>query len=165
VPPLPRVLAAMAAVVLALTTAQAQGALADPASPFVQLGGTWSGDGRVRFGDGSSEQIRCRAYYNPKDGGKQLGLAIRCASPSYKMEIRASLFDNNGRVTGTWEERTFNTTGHATGRASNGNVSLAIAGGGLTGTMSVSFRRSSQKVAIVTSGTNLRGVSMSLTRR
>jgi hypothetical protein len=159
------VLAATAAMALGSIAAQAQGALANPASPFAQLGGTWSGDGRVRFGDGSSEQIRCRAYYNPKEGGRQLGLAIRCASTSYKMEIRASLFDNNGRVTGTWEERTFNTTGHATGRASSGNVSLAIAGGGLTGTMSVAFRRSSQKVAIITSGANFRGVSMSLTRR
>jgi hypothetical protein len=119
----------------------------------------------VRFADGSSEQIRCRAYYNPRDDGRQLGLAIRCASTSYKMEIRASLLDDNGRVTGTWEERTFNATGHATGRATSGNVSLAIAGGGLSGTMSVSFRRSSQKVAIITSGDSLRGVSMNLTRR
>jgi hypothetical protein len=159
------VLTATAAMALGSTAAQAQGAIGNPASPFAQLGGTWSGDGRVRFADGSSEQIRCRAYYNPKDGGRQLGLAIRCASTSYKMEIRASLLDNNGRVTGTWEERTYNATGHATGRATSGNVSLAIAGGGLSGTMSVSFRRSSQKVAIITSGDSLRGVSMSLTRR
>jgi hypothetical protein len=159
-------LAATAAMALGSTAAPAQGAVGNPVSPpFAQLGGTWSGDGRVRFADGSSEQIRCRAYYNPKDGGRQLGLAIRCASTSYKMEIRASLLDDNGRVTGTWEERTFNATGHATGRATSGNVSLAIAGGGVSGTMSVSFRRSSQKVAIITSGDSLRGVSMSLTRR
>jgi hypothetical protein len=159
------VLAATAAMALGSPAVQAQGALGAPVSPFAQLGGTWSGDGRVRFADGSSEQIRCRAYYNPKDGGRQLGLAIRCASTSYKMDIRASLLDDNGRVTGTWEERTFNATGHATGRATSGNVSLAIAGGGLSGTMSVSFRRSSQKVAIITSGDSLRGVSMNLTRR
>jgi hypothetical protein len=159
------VLAAAAAVVLGATAAQSKQAAADPVSPFAQLGGTWSGDGRVRFADGSSEQIRCRAYYNPKDGGRQLGLGIRCASTSYKMDIRATLLDNNGRVTGTWEERTFNAAGNVTGRARSGNVSLAIGGGGLSGTMSVSFRRSSQKVAIITSGDSLRGVSMTLTRR
>jgi hypothetical protein len=159
------VLAAMAAMALGSAAAQAQAALAKSVSPFVQLGGTWSGDGRVRYADGSSERIRCRAYYNPKDDGNRLGLAIRCASTSYKMEVRATLYNNQGRVTGTWEERNFNASGRATGRASNGNVSLAISGGGLSGTMSVSFRRSSQRVAILTSGANLRGVSMNLTRR
>ena len=159
------VLAATAAMALGPPAAQTQEAVANPVTPFAQLGGTWSGDGRVRFADGSSEQIRCRAYYNPKDGGRQLGLGIRCASTSYKMDIRAILHDNNGRVTGTWEERTFNATGNVTGRATSGNVSLAIAGGGLSGTMSVSFRHSSQKVAIITSGDSLLGVSMTLTRR
>jgi hypothetical protein len=159
------VLAAATATALGPTAIPAQEGVADPVSPFAQLDGTWSGDGRVRFADGSSEQIRCRAYYNPKDGGRQLGLGIRCASTSYKMDIRATLLDNNGRVTGTWEERTFNATGNVTGRATNGNVSLAVAGGGLSGTISVSFRRSSQRVAIITSGDSLRGVSMTLTRR
>ena len=104
-----------------LMTAIAAFAAIGPAaadSPFASLAGSWSGQGKVQLEGGKSEAIRCRAYYNPKEGGRQLGLAIRCASTSYKMEIRASLFDNNGRVTGTWEERTFNTTGHATGRAS-----------------------------------------------
>jgi hypothetical protein len=158
------VLAAAAATPLAATAVQAQDAVAGRAGPFSQLSGSWSGGGQARFSDGTSERLRCRAYYSPKAGGNELGLALRCASTSAKMEIRAHLLSNKGRVTGTWEERTFNAAGRATGRVSSGNLSLAIAGGGLTGTMSVSFGGSSQRVSITTSGISLRGVSISLSR-
>jgi hypothetical protein len=158
------VLAAAAATALAATAAHAQVAVAGPAGPFGQLGGSWSGGGQARFADGTSERLRCRAYYSPKAGGNELGLALRCASTSTKMEIRAQLVNQKGRVTGTWEERTFNAAGRATGRVSSGNLSVAIVGGGLTGTMSVSFGGSSQRVSITTSGLSLKGVSISLSR-
>jgi hypothetical protein len=158
-------LAAAAATALATAVPLALVALASPGGPFAELGGTWKGAGQARFADGTSERLRCRAYYTPKAGGNQLGLALRCASTSTKIEIRASLFNNQGRVTGSWEERTFNASGRATGRASGGSFNLAIAGGGLTGTMSVSSSGSKQTVSITTSGGgSLRSVSMSLSR-
>ena len=55
------------------------------------LSGTWAGGGQVRLDDGRTERVSCRAYYTPRDGGSGLGLALRCASPSYKIELRSSL--------------------------------------------------------------------------
>ena len=75
-----------------------------------------------------------------------------------------SLSITGDRVTGTWEEETFNANGTVTGRASNGNLSVSISGGGLSGSMSVSFGSATQQVSINTSGTPLRGVSISLSR-
>lgn len=131
---------------------------------FAGLDGSWSGRGSVRFSDGKSERIACRAYYNPKGAGTELGLAIRCASVSYKIEIRASLLNKDGRLTGRWEERTFNAGGNVTGRASAGNIKMDIAGGGLTASMSVSYGGSTQAVSISTEGSNLKGVTINLSR-
>jgi hypothetical protein len=133
-------------------------------SLFSELDGSWSGRGSVRFSDGKSEKITCRAYYNPKSAGAELGLAIRCASASYKIEIRASLLNQNGRLTGRWEERTFNASGEVTGRASAGKINMDIVGGGLTASMSVSTEGSRQAVSISTEGSNLKGVTIALSR-
>lgn len=137
-------------------------ALAD--GPFASYGGTWSGSGTIRLSGGNSEALRCKAYYTPKDGGSSMGLAIRCASASNKIELRAQLSVDGGRVSGSWEERTFNASGNVTGRANANRITLTIAGGGFNGTMSVSTSGSSQSVSITTEGIGLKGVSISLSR-
>jgi hypothetical protein len=131
-------------------------------APFAELTGAWTGAGQIRLEGGKTERVTCKAYYTPKDEGAAIGIALRCASTSYSIDLRSNLESANGRVTGNWEERTFNAAGNVTGRASNGNVSVAISGGGLSGSMSVSFGGSSQQVSITTSGTALKGVSISL---
>jgi len=96
--------------------------------PFPRLAGSWSGYGQVVLDQGKSEQISCRAYYTPKSAGADLALAIRCASSSYKIEMRATLSQQNGQVTGQWEERTFNAAGSVSGRATDSSLNLAISG-------------------------------------
>lgn len=133
-------------------------------TPFATLTGTWTGSGQVRFEGGKTERISCKAYYTPKDGGAGVGIALRCASSSYNINLRSLLASSGGRVTGTWEEQTFNAVGEVAGRASPGNVAVAISGGGISGSMSVSFGSATQQVSINTTGTALRGVSISLSR-
>lgn len=142
-----------------ITASSAQGA-----NPLSKLAGSWSGSGTIRFEGGQSERLTCRGYYTIKDGGAGIGLALRCASSSAKIDLRSLLNYQGGRVSGSWEERTFNATGGVSGRASSGNMNLAISGGGLSGSMSVSFSGSSQAVSINTSGTSLNGVSINLHR-
>ena len=159
-----QVAALLAAAAVAAAPVAAQTTATRPAPPFQQLGGSWSGGGQVRFADGKTERISCRAYYVPKADGDQLGLAIRCAAVSYKIEIRANVVNDNGRLSGRWEERTFNAEGDVTGRAEDGSISMSIAGGGVTGSMSVSYGDSKQKLSISTEGTGLEGVIISLPR-
>jgi hypothetical protein len=131
------------------------------ASPFDTLLGSWRGSGQVQLSNGSKERLSCNVYYT--GGGASLGMAIRCQSESTNVEIRSKLSQSGGRVSGTWEERTFNASGTASGQISPGRVSLAISGG-IRGSMQVSFSPTRQSVSISTSGGGLKSVQISLSR-
>ena len=137
---------------------------ASAASPFPTLQGSWSGSGRIQFENGASESLRCTAYYTSSDGGGQLGLAIRCASAANRIEIRGRLTNNGGRVSGTWQETTFNASGSAAGRANDNSVVLRLSGD-IAGSMSVSVTKTRQTVSISTQTASLRGVRIGLSRR
>jgi hypothetical protein len=137
---------------------------AEGVGPLSRLAGSWGGSGTARFEGGQSERLNCRGHYTIKAGGSGVGLALRCASASAKIDMRSSLVVQNGRVTGSWEERTFNAMGSVSGKASPGSLSLANSGGGLSGSMSMTFTGSSQSVRITASGTSLKGVSINLRR-
>lgn len=150
--------AALAAVVVGAAPA----AQAD--SPFTSLAGAWNGAGQVTFSGGQREALKCKAYYNPKDGGSGLSLAMRCASASAKLEFRASLEYTGGAVTGSWEERTYNAAGQVTGKATNSHLTLHVNGGGLTASMTVQMNGGSQVVSISTSGAGFTGVNINLSK-
>jgi hypothetical protein len=137
---------------------------ADAASPLAQLNGSWSGSGRIDLTDGKSEDLKCTAYYTQKDGGAKVGVALRCASASNKVELRANLLSDGSRLTGNWEERTFNASGTVTGQASPTQIRLAINGGGFSGSMAVTTTGRSQAVSVSTQGLALKGVSIKLQR-
>lgn len=138
-------------------------AAAKPSGIFQKLKGTWRGRGRVTLAGGNSQRISCRAYYNVKDAGEGLGFAIRCASPGNKIELRARITDRNGRLTGTWEERTFNATGEVTGSASPSLVKLQI-NGAISGSVRISYSNRRQTVSISTATESLRGIAINLRR-
>ena len=124
--------------------------------------GSWSGRGKILLKALKAEGIRCNSYN--KRNGDVLALVVRCASTSYNVEIRSKLQIQGNALNGQWEERTYNTTGEATGRFENGSLSLAIKGGGFTGTMQVSYSQKSLSIAITTSGIDLQSVNINLTR-
>ena len=131
------------------------------AGAFDTLLGSWQGAGQIRLSDGRSERLKCNAYYT--GGGSQLRMAIRCQSETSNVEIRSALSQSGGRISGTWEERTFNAQGNASGQAANGRMTLAISGG-VTGSMLVSYSASRQSVSISTQNIALKSVSIDLTR-
>lgn len=157
----PVLMTGAAALTMALLTTAPD---AKAASPFEALQGSWSGGGSIQFDSGQSERLRCNAYYTSSGGGAQLGLAIRCASPSNKIEIRGRLSYQGGSVSGTWEERTFNASGTASGSATDNRVSLRLAGA-FPGAMNVALSRSRQSVSISTQGSGVRAVRIGLSRR
>jgi hypothetical protein len=74
--------------------------------------------------------------------------------------------DTNGdKVSGTWEERTFNATGDASGKASAGKLNVQFSGS-LTGSLDLSFSESSQSVSVSvgTKGSGIKGVRVSFNR-
>jgi hypothetical protein len=126
------------------------------------LDGSWAGGGNVTFDGGAKEKMRCNGYY--KSGGDDLTMAIKCASAGgAKIELRGTMKNSGGKVSGNWEERTYNAGGSIAGSASSGNLKIGISGT-ITGNMSVSFSQSSQTVAISTTGSTLRTVNISFNR-
>ncbi len=158
------ILASSRGAVLALGLSGVLAAPATAEGPFASLNGTWRGAAQIRLQSGSSETLKCHAYYTPKESGVELGLAIRCASPSNKIELRAQLQVTAGRVSGRWEERTYNAAGDVTGSVGDGRLSLTIDGGAFKGSMAVKTSGASQTVQITTEGISLQGVHINLSR-
>lgn len=154
----PTLAAAVAAVAMALSPASAMAQ-----DGIAALAGSWSGGGQLRLDDGRTERLSCRANYSTREGGSSIGMSIRCASPSYRIELRSSMRVSGGRVSGTWEERAFNAAGSLSGRSSAGNLSLSFSGS-LSGSMSVSYGGGTQRVSISTGGGGISRVSLSLSR-
>ena len=154
---------AVAALALAcLTTGLPHHALAAD-NPFPGLVGSWSGPGEATLDSGQVEKMACKGYYTGQgDGG--IGIAIRCANPSSKIDLRATLIYANGDVSGNWEERTYNAGGTVSGKASADKVNLKIEGGGLDASMTVAINGATHLVSIATQGTGLKGVKINLTR-
>ena len=155
-----RLLPALAVAALCLLAPFKSSQAAD-SNPFDTLLGSWRGNGQIVLSEGKTERLKCNAYYT--GGGSQLRMAILCQSESSNVQIRSALSQSGGRITGTWEERTFNAEGNASGQASSGKISLAITGG-VTGTMLVSYSSSRQSVAISTQGIALKSVTIDLSR-
>jgi hypothetical protein len=136
----------------------APAALAD--TLFDSLRGSWSGAGQIRYVDGKSEAIKCTAFYTGE--GVELRLAIRCESGDAKVEIRGQLMAQGDKLGGTWEERTFNVAGEASGRVASDKMSLDISGGGFKGAMSVSAAGGKQAVTIFAEGIEMKSVNITL---
>lgn len=134
--------------------------VADPT--FDSLLGSWGGSGTYKLQDGTSEKLKCDAYYT--GGGSQLGIAVRCAGQNNKIEMRSKLSSSGGALSGSWEERTYNASGDVTGKLTDQNIKLAIKGG-VGGSMTITYDKSKQNVAIATEGIPLKSVTVSLSRK
>ena len=153
---------AIFAAVLIIPTVNAH---AEANAAFSLLNGSWSGSGQMRLEGGRTENLRCRASYTDRNNGSSLGISLRCASASSKVDLRANLKASAGtRVSGQWEEREFSTGGNASGTASGNHVSLAISGDLLTGSMSVTTNGARQSVSITTHNVSLKGIQIALAR-
>lgn len=126
------------------------------------LAGTWHGGGTMSFESGQTESISCNGYYK---GAGNLSVVIRCKGTSSNFELRSKLESSGDKVSGTWEERTYNATGDVSGTASAGNLNVQFSGS-LTGSLEMSFSSSSQSVSVSvgTKGAGIKGVRVNLNR-
>lgn len=133
------------------------------ATSFQDLAGTWRGVGRVQLLTGQSEALSCKAYFTAKDAGAGLGIALACASASNKIDLRAALTQAGEVITGSWEERSFNSTGSVNGTFANDRIELTI-DGTIKATMSITLEGKSQLISIATDGQGFRSVDLELER-
>ncbi len=135
------------ATALVLASVLAVGSATATSTQFEVLKGSWVGGGALNFKDGRTEKLDCNAYYTSSADGNALTTALRCAGPSGKFELRSHLSYASGKVNGSWEERTYNASGDASGTLNPGNLRLNFRGG-VAGSMTVAFSAASQTVSI-----------------
>jgi hypothetical protein len=153
-------LGALALIGAATVSLPANSSAADPGLDV--LAGTWRGDGTLSFESGKTESISCSGYYK---GAGSLSVVIRCTGTSSNFELRSKLESNGDQVSGTWEERTYNAAGDASGTASAGKLDIQFSGS-LKGSLAMSFSPSSQSVSVSvdTKGAGIKGVRVNLNR-
>lgn len=134
------------------------------AGPFDRLSGSWSGGGTISMNDGHNERIRCKAVYEVVPSGIILHQNLKCASDSYKFEVRSSLQADGSSLTGTWSELSRQVTGRVTGTISGDQISTSVDGTGFSATLNLTTRGNSQVVSIAPSGTDIRSVQIDLKR-
>ena len=77
--------------------------------------------------------------------------------------MRGKLSHSGGKLSGSWEERTYHAEGKLDGKATGSKLKMTISGN-VTGSMIVSFGAKRQSVQIKTAGSNLKTVSINLAR-
>jgi hypothetical protein len=152
-----------AAIAVFCTLPVCTAAFAEGATPFSQLAGSWHGGGQVKYNDGSNERLSCRGTYNQRSGGTELTLAIRCQSPTNKIDMKSSISYEGGRLSGHWSERNFGLEGDIDGSSASNKLSVRISGQ-LQGSMIVSVSGANHHVSISTAGPGFKSVSITFSR-
>jgi fermentation-respiration switch protein FrsA (DUF1100 family) len=134
--------------------------------PFSVLNGSWSGAGTIKKSNGASERIRCRSVFAPA-GAANLSIRLRCASDSYNFDLTAGVAYQGGVISGSWQESTQNVNGSISGHsASEGRQVQAVAQTiGVTSNITLITRGNHQSVSIVTPGTEVPEIIVSLEKR
>jgi hypothetical protein len=143
-----------------LTMAGAGTARAD--GPFANLAGRWSGQGRLGFAEGKTENITCRATYFVSDDGQKLEQNIRCASAGAKVEVKSMLTHADGKLSGSWSELIYNKAGDLTGEITKQGLRINVKGDDLNATMEVIVRDTKQLVEVHFNNSTLVGLSLLL---
>lgn len=152
-----------AAALIGLGILGASAGMASAETSLDVLAGTWRGSGAMLFEDGKSENITCNGYYR---ASPNMSVVFRCKGPNTAFELRSKLLKAEGeKVSGVWEERTYNVTGEASGTASAGKLNVRFSGS-LAGSLLVTFTPSTQSVSVSidTKGTGIKGARLSFRR-
>jgi len=138
--------------------------LAQDSRPFAMLAGSWSGGGTVSVSNGTNERIRCNASYdvvNPKT----VQLSLRCASDSYNFNLLSEITYEGGAISGSWTEATRNAAGRVSGHASGGQIQVVAKGGSFSADLTLQTRGNRQSVTIRSTGSEVTGASITMTRK
>lgn len=134
------------------------------ASPFANLPGLWVGEGRLGFKDGQTESVTCRATYFADGGTSALRQTIRCASASGKIELKSTLAENGGQLSGAWTEAMYNLEGQLSGNVTPRGLHVVVKGQDLDANMDVIVKDKRQIVEIQFHNTRLVGLTLILNR-
>lgn len=132
------------------------------ANSLTHYPGRWTGWGAVKLDSGESEKVKCVATYFLEDGSSGLRQNLRCASPSYKIDVSASLKVANGSVSGIWQERTNQSSGPVTGKHDDAGFNVSVKGETFTAQMAISTTACKQTIRISPKGLGIARIQIDL---
>ena len=132
-------------------------------NPFANLAGNWSGSGKITVQNGSSERIRCRGTYKPANADA-LTMSLRCASDSYKFELGSEITYSAGSISGSWTEASRGVVGQLSGKATPSLIQANASAVGVTATLSIATRGTSQSLSMKSPGSEVSEVTISLAK-
>lgn len=162
-----RPLATAMAIIVAATVAPQVYAAPQPVGPFASLEGWWGGIGRLRFKDGKTEDVKCRATYFIEGGGNELKQTIRCASASGKIEVKGNVRHAEGKLQGEWSELMYNINGVLEGEVTPRGFRVTVKGtegSTLSANMDIIVKDSRQMVEIQFFSETLIGLTLMLNK-
>lgn len=131
-------------------------------APFAPLIGWWKGEGRLGFQEGQTESVTCRATYGTGDNANSLEQNVRCASSSGKVEIKSTIINDGGKLSGTWTERVYNLVGDLNGAITERGYRVSVIGSDLSAEMEIIAKNGMQIIEIKFNGNTLRGLTLVL---
>jgi len=158
----------LAALILAAALASPAEAAAPKAAgnPFDQLKGYWRGGGTVTPTNGKAEKVSCRVTYNV--AGTNVSQTMNCAGTDYKINTNTKLTYKGGRISGSWNESTYDANGGVSGTANGNTIHARITGDKFSGRMSINISGKGHSINITQfnqgSGTYRPVASVSLRR-
>jgi hypothetical protein len=155
-----RTKAAASVLALFITANTTGAALAE--GPFSSLTGRWTGQGRLGFAEGKTENITCRATYFVSDDGQKLDQNIRCASAGAKVEVKSNLTHLEGKLSGSWSELIYDKAGELTGEITKQGLRINVKGDDLNATMEIIVRDTKQLVEVHFNNSSLVGLTLIL---
>ena len=139
-------------------------AIAQAAGPFSSFAGNWTGVGTVSVENGTKERLRCKAHYDVGSAGETLSQNLTCASDSYKFNVVSHVRAEGGSISGDWAETSRNATGRISGQITPTQISAHVAGVGFTADIGIAARGGRQSVTISPTGTDIKNVSVTMSK-
>lgn len=139
----------LAALILAASFASPAVTAAPKATgnPFDVLKGYWTGGGTLTPTNGKAERVSCRVTYNV--AGSAVSQNMRCAGTDYKLNTSAKLTYKGGKISGSWNESTYDANGGVSGTANGNTVHASISGDKFSGRMSINISGNGHSINIV----------------
>ena len=156
--------ASVSAAIAPLAALDTPSAPAPPAAwPPAAVLGRWTGEGRLGFREGKFETVKCRVTYIADDD-KILKQTVRCATAGANVEVKSSITEASGALSGTWEETVYNLHGDISGLTTPKGFRVQVKSDSLNANMDLIVSDAKQVIEIQFFNSTLLGLSIALTK-
>jgi hypothetical protein len=116
-------------------------------NPFDQLTGDWTGDGMVTPSRGDPEKVDCKVTYTP--AGSTVTQTLLCTGVDNQFDAKTKFKYKGGKISGSWNEKTYDASGSVSGSAIGDLVHARISGDKFSGRMSIKVSDAGHTINIV----------------